>query len=182
MKNCNITLKNQVILFMDIHDFSVVSRVFGEDKIGFFQLLQEIYEALGDVIVEHEGEIIKYLGDAILCIFPADSENKVVECSLELRKAFLELVRSRSISHDTELEIGIGAGEVGVGIFGHKSLMQKDVFGEEVNRAATIGHHRGIAITESVYDKIKTNYRTSELPALKVKWQEEPLRIWEIVE
>ncbi len=88
MKNRNITLKNQVILFMDIHDFSVVSRVFGEDKIGFFQLLQEIYEALGDVIVEHEGEIIKYLGDAILCIFPADSEQS--------RRMFLRIEKSFS--------------------------------------------------------------------------------------
>ena len=56
------------------------------------------------------------------------------------------------LPRETELEIGIGSGEVEVGTFGHQSLRQKDVFGQEVNCTAVIGHHRGIAITETVYD------------------------------
>jgi len=177
MKNHNVTVENRVVLFTDVHNFSIAVNALGKDQYGF---LQEFYEKLGDVIVEHGGEIIKYLGDAILCIF--DSANQAVACGLKLRATYSDIVRRRNLPGDTELEIGITAGEVGIGIFGHESLMQKDVFGEVVSRAAMIGHHRGIAITESVYDKIKTSYETNRLPDFTVKWQDQPLKIWEIVE
>ena len=179
MENNAIVSRNHVVLFTDIHDFSIVANILRENQYSF---LQEVYEKLGDIIVAYNGEIIKYMGDAILCIFPANSENEVVKCALELRKAFGDIVHARNILHDTELEIGIGSGEVGVGLFGHKSLRQKDVFGEEVNRVAMIGHYRGIAITESVYDKVRTEYRTGRLTKFPVKWQGEPLRVWEIME
>jgi hypothetical protein len=71
---------------------------------------------------------------------------------------------------------------VAIGTFGHASLRQKDVFGEEVDRAAMIGHHQGIAITERVYDRVRMNQETRRLPDSSVKWQEEPLKIWEVVE
>jgi class 3 adenylate cyclase len=172
MKNDSIKAKNQVVVFMDIHNYSIVINKLGKNQHGRF--LQEVYEKLGD--------IIKYLGDAILCVFPVDSENDVIQCSLNLRKAYSDIIRKRDISQDTELEIGIASGTLEVGIFGHKSLRQKDIFGDEVNRAATIGHHRGIAITENVYDKVKFNYKTAKLPEFKVKWQDEPLQVWEITE
>jgi len=179
MENNTIASRNHVVLFTDIHDFSIVANILKENQYGF---LQEVYEKLGDIIVAYKGEIIKYMGDAILCIFPADTENEVVKCALELRKAFGDIVSTRNILHDTGLEVGIGSGEVGVGLFGHKSLRQKDVFGEEVNRAARIGHHRGIAITENVYDKIRRDYKTGRLSEFQVKWLEEPLRVWEVIE
>ncbi len=176
MRNHNVEVGSHVILFTDIHNFSIAVNALGKDQYGF---LQEFYEKLGDVIVEHDGEIMKYLGDAILCIF--DSENQAVESALKMRKVYSDIVTGRNLSGDTELEIGISAGEVGIGTFGHKSLMQKDVFGTVVNQAAMIGHHRGIAVTESVYGKIKMSYETNRLHDFEIKWQDEPLKIWEIV-
>jgi adenylate cyclase len=180
MNNDSVIAKNLVVVFMDIHNYSIVINRLGKNKHSPF--LQEIYEKLGDIIVEYDGEIIKYMGDAILCVFPADSENDVIQCALHLRKAYSDIIRKRDISQETELEIGITSGPVEVGIFGHKSLRQKDIFGDEVNRAATIGHHRGIAITENVNEKVKFQYKTAKLPELKVKWQDEPLQVWEISE
>jgi class 3 adenylate cyclase len=174
----NFPLKKHVIIFMDIHEYSIVTRTLGKH----LDFLQEVYEILGDIIVAYHGEIIKYMGDALLCVFPAGSEHAVIQCALELRRAYFRLVKSRNISHETELEIGISSGEVEVGIVGHRSLRQKDVLGEVVNHAAMIGHHRGIAITKSVYDKIHTFYKTAKLPGVKVKWQDEPLQAWEITE
>lgn len=166
-------------MFMDMHDFSIVMHALGKNWYGF---LQQVYETLGDVIVEHQGEIIKYLGDGILCIFPAGAEKAAVACALELRKAFANLVLESKISHETELEIGIGSGEVALGTFGHSSLQQRDVVGDEVMHSTVIGHHRGIAITENVYRRVQGSYTTRQLPELRVKWQAEPLRVWEIVE
>jgi len=139
MQNHTVTIKNQVIMFMDIHNFSIAAVILGVNQYAF---LQQVYETLGDMIVAHEGEILKYLGDGLLCVFPADLASEAVECAMKLRQAFDGLAREKNFPADTELEIGISAGEVAIGVFGHKSLRQKDVFGNQVNRAAVIGHHR----------------------------------------
>ena len=174
-----ITIENRIILFMDVHNYSIAFNALTENPHSF---LQEMYERLGDIVVEHKGEIVKYMGDAMLCVFPAGRENEAVECSLKMRRAFSAIVSRRGLPPDTELEVGIGSGEVATGVFGHRTLRQRDVFGEEVNRAATIGHHRGIAITERVHDEVKMEYETRKLPDIRVKWQNEPLRVWEVVE
>ena len=172
-------VEERVIMFMDVHNYSIAVSSLIEGPSG---VLQAMYETLGDIIVAYQGEILKYMGDAILCVFPTGSEPEVVRCALKLRKAFAEMRSWKRLPEDPELEIGIGSGQVTVGVFGHRTLRQCDVFGEEVNRVATIGHHRGIAITEGMYDHVKRDYTTHRLPDVKVKWQKDPLKMWEIVE
>jgi class 3 adenylate cyclase len=175
----DIAIENRVIVFMDVHNYSIAVNALGERQYGF---LQAVYERLGDVIIEHGGEILKYIGDGLLCVFPAGSESQAVACGLRLRSAFSDVTHAWGVPPDTELEVGISAGEVGIGVFGHRALRQRDVFSEVVNQAAVIGHHRGIAVTEDVHDKVKAHYETRKLPDFEVKWRDEPLRVWEIVE
>jgi class 3 adenylate cyclase len=173
-----IAIENRIIMFIDVHNYSVAVNALGKTLHGF---LQETYERLGDIIVAHGGEVLKYLGDGILSVFAAGCEKDAVDCARELRAAFAGLAKERGLPPDTELEIGIGSGEVEIGIFGHRSLLQKDAFGEAVLQAAVIGHHRGIAITENVYRRIKADYGTNRLPDFEVKWQDEPLKVWEVI-
>jgi adenylate cyclase len=179
MNIAGVTIENRVILFTDVHNFTLVSMAIGHDAYG---LLQEMYETLGDIIIEHRGEIVKYMGDAMLGVFAADAEREAVACARQLRQAFARMVSARRLTIETELEIGIGSGEIAIGEFGHRSLRQKDVFGEEVNRAAVIGHHRGIAITERVCAHVSSAYPVRRLPDFRVKWQTEPLQVWEVSE
>ena len=118
----------------------------------------------------------------MLCVFPGGAECQAVVCALEMRPAFAALARQWHLLSDTVLEVGIASGEVVTGIFGHRSLRMWDFSGEMVNVAATIGHHEGIAVTEGVRDAVHMAYETRRLPDLKVKWQDEPLRNWEVVE
>jgi class 3 adenylate cyclase len=180
MQEVSFQVQERVVLFTDLHDYSIVVTTLGKHQTLSF--LQEMYEKFGDLVVACQGEIIKYMGDAMLCVFPAGSEIEVIQCALQLRKTYFEMIDARNITHETELEVGISAGEVEIGIIGHKSFLQKDIFGEAVNRAGVIGHHRGIAMTENIYHTIKTAYKTAQLPDVTVKWQTEPLKIWEIVE
>jgi adenylate cyclase len=179
MGNQDVTIASHVILFMDVHNYSLAGHTSAADSLAF---LQEMYESLGDVVVAHGGEIVKYLGDGMLCLFPTDAENEAVECAAGLRRAFSELVSRRGLPPDVELEVGIASGEVAVGVLGHPSLRHKDVVGEVVDQAAKIGHHRGIAVTEPVYSRIKATHETRRLPDMSVKWQGEPLKVWEVVE
>ncbi len=179
MNHDEIIRTDRVVLFTDIHNFSIAAKMLAERQ---YEFLQELYETLGDIVVEHHGELVKYLGDGFLSIFPAGSEREAVASALAMRKAFSEMVRRWELPADTELEVGIAAGEVGEGIFGHRSLRQRDIYGEVVNQAAKIGHHRGVAITEHVCEKVRNSCMVHRLPDVKLKWQAEPLKVWEVVE
>ena len=170
---------DRVVLFTDIHNFSIATKILAERQYDF---LQRFYETLGDIIVEHQGELVKYLGDGFLCVFPTDLEHAVVASAIKMRTAFSEIVERWGLPAEMELEVGIGEGEVGEGIFGHQTLRQREIFGEVVNQVTKIGHHRGIAITELIYEKVRDTYVVRRLPDMVLKWKEEPLKVWEIVE
>jgi len=178
MDGSEMTIEERVIVFIDVHNYSLAF----DGLLESCEFLQEMYEKMGDLIVRYGGEIVKYLGDAILSIFPAGFEAEAVACSQEMRKVFTEMVERRGLRGEIELEVGIGAGKVVVGECGHRTLRQKDVFGEEVNRTARIGHYRGVAITEPVYERVRGSYKTLRLPDLETKRQGESLKVWAVVE
>jgi class 3 adenylate cyclase len=160
MNSDEIVKTNRVVLFTDVHKFSIAAKVLAERQ---YEFLQELYETLGDIVVEHQGELIKYLGDGFLSVFPVGLEQKAVASAVAMREAFSEMVGRWGLPADTELEVGIDVGEV-------------------VNRAARIGHHRGVAITERVCEKVRDAYAVRRLPDVQLKWQEEPLKVWEVEE
>jgi class 3 adenylate cyclase len=176
MNKPEIMIEERVIVSVDVHNFSMTFDGLVESS----EFLQEMYEKLGDVICGYRGEIIKYFGDGILSILPAGCENEAVACGLEMRKVFAEMVGKRGLPGEPELEVGIGAGKVVVWECGHRTLRQKDVFGEEVNRTAMIGHFRGIAITESVYEQVKGTYHLQKQPGFKKKGRS--FKVWAVVE
>ena len=173
-----ISIENRVVVFMDMHNHSLIVTAQEDAGAGF---LQEVYERLGEIITDHKGEIIKYIGDAILALFPSGSETAAIECASRMRKALSEIVERRALPAETELEVGISSGSLRIGVFGHRSLRLKDAVGEAVMQAAVIGHHRGIAVTETVYHQIKERHRTNRLADVVLKWQDEPLRVWEVL-
>ena len=168
-----------VILFCDLHEFSKIMRMLSSRSID---LIQSYYDTMGTEIVTGGGRIIKYLGDSILAVFPKDSEPAAVETALRMRPAYARLLQEYSVSLPSEIEIGIGAGTVAAGVFGHESLLTYDVFGETVNEVTMIMHHLGIAVTGRVREKVSSRFPTRRLRGVRVKWKDEPLEVWEIIE
>ena len=169
--------EKRVVLFFDLHAYSSIARELGSDVMSF---IQAVFQNLGDEIVDREGKIIKYLGDSVLATFREGFEPAAIEAAIAMRKKFQELVKEFKIQTSTELEVGIGVGELVSGTFGHSSLRVEDIFGEIVNETAIICHHRGVAITEAVHEVVKNQYSWERLPDSKPKWRETGLRVWEL--
>ena len=175
----DVRFESRVILFFDIHSFSRVFTALGSDVFSF---IQQVYEDLGELVVSTGGEIIKYAGDSMFALFPEGSEPRTVDCALRMRRAYADLAAAHGLSSTvTELEVGIASGEIAVGVFGHESLRQKDAFGDVVNEAAVLMHHRGVAITRDVFEKLPDGVKTRQLPDLEAKWSQGPLESWELV-
>jgi class 3 adenylate cyclase len=174
----DISIEERVILFCDAHDFSKVCVELGE---GLPHFIQAFYQRVGDAIVGHGGRIVKYMGDAIFAVFDRGKEVAAVEGAISMREEYAQLLKEHSVKTESDLEVGIGSGEVAIGIFGHTSHQEEDAFGTVVNEVGKIMHHRGIAITKEVQQRIDSRYKTRRLDDVAVKWSEIPLQVWEIV-
>jgi len=174
-----------VILFTDAHAFTRVMLELGEGRVLVF--LDELYDRLGAEVVGRGGDIVKYIGDGFLAVFPAgesqtDACRRAVEAGFAMRRSYHAIVDDRRITTETEMEIGLSLGRCERGVVGHRSFRSEDVFGDAVNIAAVIGHHRGIAVTATVHDALAGVYPTTRLPDRSPKWSAGPLAIWQVEE
>jgi adenylate cyclase len=172
-------MEERVILFCDVHCFSRVMNALGDTTPAF---VQRYYETAGRAVVAHGGKLLKYMGDAILAVFPEGHEQDAVRAALAMRKDFPAVVPRLSPPVQTELEVSVGSGPVHTGEFGHESLRMEDVFGETVNETAVIMHTRGIAITRAVRDAVGGLVESERRPDVHPKWRAEPLESWRVVE
>ena len=122
------------------------------------------------------------MGDAVFAVFDRGAEFVAVTSGLQIRERVTNLARLFRVDDITEAELGISSGRVGFGTFGHPSLRVTDVCGEVVNEAAVIMHHRGIAITRSVYDVVAAVVKCRALPGIAAKWRDTPIDRWEVIE
>src|SRR5438105_2878024 len=102
------------------------SRLMGVDEAGTLAELKQIRSELVDAkIAEHQGRIVKVMGDGILAEFP--SVVSAVACAVELQRGMQE--RSADVPPDRRLEfrVGINLGDV--------IVEGEDIYGDGVNVA-----------------------------------------------
>ena len=115
--------------FADVHNFMRLADEVGTEKaIG---VLQDGLVFVGDAIVNHGGEIRKYMGDAIL--FTVNDPREAVSAAREIAQ-YRRDVGSVTVSY----YVAIATGEVAIAQIGHPSYVVEDIFGETVNRAALL--------------------------------------------
>ena len=168
-----------VVLFCDISDFLGLSVGLGERMPEF---VQQYYEVAGDAVVSCGGSILKYIGDAVLCVFPTGREKEAVRCALRMRGAFAGLLRSYSVREGSQLGVAVSSGEVTRGVFGHQSLRLDDIMGDIVMHAAILNRIPGIKVTDKVREAVMTEFTTTELPSMPMKGKPGTLRAWSVQE
>jgi adenylate cyclase len=134
-----------VIMMTDMRNFTGLSdRLPGDNVI---ELLDDYFDAVVSPIQEKKGEVLKFIGDGVLAIFPAEDDEDFAPSSLRALEAATEgLDRLAAINqarreHDqTEFRIGIGLhlGEVIYGNVGAADRLDFTVIGPAVNLASRI--------------------------------------------
>ncbi len=103
------------------------------------------------------GEIIKYMGDACLVLFPPDALAAAIDCLFALHGAFV----ADRLAPMTDLGVNAHIGNVVVGAFGPQA--RRDVIGSAVNTTFKLGGGAGMRITERVYRRMPE--------AMRARWQ-----------
>lgn len=173
------------ILFCDIRSFTSITEK--TDPSALFTFLNEYFETLNKIIIKYDGIIDKYIGDAILAIFPnkcEDALNCAIEMQIVLQKNYFSLGNKQ-----VKIEAGLALhqGEVLLGVIGGKKLLQTTVISDTVNtcsrlQSLTKVYGTRIIISETVLQNIDDpgNYHIRFLDHASVQGKEDSIYICEV--
>lgn len=125
------------ILFADIRDFTALAETISPQEV--FNFLNSYLDQMEPVIAAHGGIIDKYIGDAIMALFPA-SPDDALRCSLAMLAKLDEYNAGRERAGYIPIKIGIGinTGIITLGTVGGRNRMDGTVIGDAVNLAARL--------------------------------------------
>jgi class 3 adenylate cyclase/CheY-like chemotaxis protein len=128
---------DMAILFADIRSFTALSeKMTPRENFGF---LNSYLGRMNPCIWENGGYIDKYIGDAIMALFPTGPGGALDAAIAMLRQIpVYNTHRARFGYEPIKIGIGVHAGAVMLGIIGHERFMQGTVISDAVNLAARL--------------------------------------------
>ncbi len=178
--------------FSDIKGFSTISEGLTPDAL--VELLNEYLTEMTDIVMENQGTLDKYIGDAIVAFYgaPLHYDN---HAELACRSALLCQKRLKELRGKwkeegrpmVEARLGINTGPMLVGNMGSHQRFDYTVIGDEVNLAARlegINKQYGtyICISENTRNAIGNAFAVRELDLIRVVGRSTPVRIYELVD
>ncbi|MCJ9729642.1 adenylate/guanylate cyclase domain-containing protein [Bradyrhizobium sp. PRIMUS42] len=134
------------ILLADLSGFTRLTD--REDPMDVVRWLNEHFEAIGDPVIENNGEILKFLGDGLLAVFPAEASagEPCAACEAALRVAREAIRRNDNVNARRKdsgepqlpLDIALHFGEVVYGNVGTSRRLDFTTIGRAVNEVSRI--------------------------------------------
>lgn len=129
------------VLICDMRDFTTLSNLWPRDDI--IDLLNAYFDALCMPIEQHNGEILKFMGDGLLAIFPLENGDACENLLLAVDEAEHRITLLNQANHvlgRPELRYGMGIhiGDVMYGNIGSEDRLDFTVIGPAVNLAARL--------------------------------------------
>jgi class 3 adenylate cyclase len=175
------------VVFADVVD----SMTLGEflDPESVHRILERYSEIAREILERHEGEIEKFIGDAVVAVFGLnelheDDALRAVRAALELRDAVMEfrdeLVEASGIEFG--ISIGVNSGDVFVGGGAGRETFAT---GDAVNVAARLEQKAEaweILLGHRTYRLVEAAVRAEPLEPLEVKGRAARVRAWRLLE
>ena len=169
------------VLFADIVGFTSLSDRLSATEL--VDLLNQIFSEFDRLAETHGLEKIKTIGDAYMVAggIPLPHPNSaaaIAQMALDMQQA---IARFRTDREETfQIRIGINTGPVVAGVIGIKKFIY-DLWGDTVNvasRMESTGVPGGIQVTESTYEKLKTQYRFESRGPIEIKGKGQMKTYW----
>src|ERR1700722_2917823 len=135
------TTVRAAIMIGDLRDFTRISDNWPRDDV--IHLLNGYFDAMSEPITRHGGEILKFIGDGLLAIFPLSQPSacaNLLRAVAEARQAMVALNEKNRESGRAPLNYGIGVhvGDVMYGNIGSHTRLDFTVIGPAVNMASRL--------------------------------------------
>ncbi|WP_299481784.1 adenylate/guanylate cyclase domain-containing protein [uncultured Roseibium sp.] len=153
-----------VVSFADIRGFTRLSNTLPADMI--VQFLNKYFGAMTAAVEAHGGEVLKFIGDEVMAIFPYETEDQARDAAKRALLAARDTLKrieginsSNTCAQTPDLSVGIAlhAGDVFYGNVGSETRLDFTVVGPVVNLAARIAElakdlHREVLVSDALSD------------------------------
>jgi adenylate cyclase len=185
--------KTMTYLFSDIRGFTPISEQFKTDPQGLGKLINKYMTPMTNLVMENNGTVDKYIGDALMAIWGApldieDHAQQAVDTARAMEPALAKLNKELREEGLMELSIGIGinTGDAVVGNMGSDQRFDYSVLGDSVNLAARLEAQTkeyGVffMFTEHTLAQINKEENLVMLDKIAVKGQTAPVSIYTIL-
>ena len=174
------------VVFIDICGFTSISE--NENPNTVVKLLNNYFDIMVKEIIDHNGCVDKFIGDAVMAVFKGDYHlDRAIEACLAVRSDIANLPPvSEIVTFKPNVSIGINSGELISGNIGSANLKRLDytVIGDVVNTAARLQVNAKpgqIIICENSYEKVKESFNCKKVSEVSLKNKSNPMVIYEVI-
>ncbi|WP_457938315.1 CHASE2 domain-containing protein [Mesorhizobium sp. 10J20-29] len=192
--------RDLTLLFTDVRGFTTISESYKANPQGLTRLMNHFLTALSKAILDRDGTIDKYMGDAIMafwnapvdladhalraCYAGVDMIRRVDELNVSRRKAVEEGLDEPF--HEINIGIGINTGQCVVGNMGSDMRFDYTALGDTVNLASRLeGQSKPYGVPIILGDNtaaiVSPRVATMEIDQIRVKGKLEPERIHALI-
>ncbi|MCE9596653.1 MAG: HAMP domain-containing protein [Spirochaetia bacterium] len=179
--------REMAVLFSDIRSFTTLSEALTPKE--NFNLLNQYLSVVSPVIRQNQGFIDKYIGDAVMALFP-ESAVHAVNAGIAMQRALRDYNEMFRMNQDPiRIGVGIHSGLLMLGTVGEEKRMEGTVISDAVNLASrleglTKKFGSGILISNQVYERIDAanKFQCRYLGRVRVKGKKESVRVYEVMD
>ena len=188
-------MKKEVsICFSDLRGFTPLGESFGDDVKGLTKIMNGYMDAITQPILDADGMVIKYIGDASMHVHNAPINDPqhpktAVQCGLDMLKA-VEKFNDKIVAEGRP-PVGMGAGiNTGLGYLGEMGSTVRhsyDVLGDAVSTAARIEskckeYGCVLLVGDATYQQTKDDFFYLKIDDLAVKGKTVGIGIWTVLD
>jgi len=172
-------------LFADLSGFTSFSEKIPPETV--FKLLNSYLDIAAQAILENEGTLDKFMGDAVMAMW--NSPDPQSDHALRACRAALEIIqrsldahkRFSNPEHQLIFRVGVTTGPAIVGNVGTNQLFNYTAIGDTVNLAQRLQSNarRGqILVQKTTYDIVKDRVSAEAMEPLTVKGRAQPVEVY----
>jgi adenylate cyclase len=180
------TTVRAAIMICDLRDFTRISDNCPRDDV--IDLLNGYFDAMAEPIARHGGEILKFLGDGLLAIFPLSQPSACANLLLavaEARQAMVALNEKNSEAGRAPLNYGTGVhvGDVMYGNIGSRNRLDFTVIGPAVNMASRLETltkqlGRTVLLSRAFADLVESEFDLERIGEYPVRGFNDPIELF----
>lgn len=180
------TTVRAAILICDLRDFTAISDNWPRDDV--IDLLNGYFDAISEPIARRGGEILKFMGDGLLAIFPLSEPSacaNLLQAVAEARQAMAALNEKNGETGRAPLNYGIGVhvGDVMYGNIGSRSRLDFTVIGPAVNMASRLEAltkqlGKPVLLSRAFADLVKDDFELERVGEYPVRGFSDPIDLF----
>jgi adenylate cyclase len=182
------------IMFTDVRGFTTISEHYGTDVQGLTQIMNRYMTAMTTKIIDNQGTLDKYIGDAQMAFWNAPLDDKdhainAVKTGLEMLGDLDEF--NKEIAKENipafGMGLGINTGDVVVGNMGSRQRFDYTCLGDSVNLASRLeGQSKNygvrIILGPRTAELVRDTYSVIEMDCIAVKGKTQGVKVYTIGE